>query len=407
MPVPGQSGGESTAAVNRPKKKAGRHARAASSVVTSSHLNHNSQLLEAISQAKPRLVRRLLDSRADPNYQGGANMVSPLMLACEVREEEAREAIVDLLLNKGVDVNLQDAAGKTALVKAVVQNIPAMISKILQQGADVRLVDVDGNIALSHAAEIGDVECVKMLVQEGKRKSIHPDHQNLQGLTPLLLAAREGHLEVARILVDAGASLSKRDLDHFMTAQDWMKLSSCYSEQELQFLSPSGKKKNFYHQERMKKGIKTLADYLPRLEERGGLESPNVFTISDAHPLQFPTLQTNTIPSAPIEEDQSPVKSMFAVPAKKQSSLQHGLGADPKRRSSISFPSVSSVKTDLYKSSYLSRRKSLLLKNSLSEGYHTGALAPLDDSTNPPLAQQTHSKDPPSTKIGRLPPINK
>ena len=403
MPIPGQSSEETTAA--RPKKKASRHAKAASSV-TSTHLNQNSQLLEAITQGKPRLVRRLLDSRSDPNYQGGPNMISPLMLACEVREEEAREAIVDLLLSKGADVNLQDAAGKTALMKAVLLDIPLLFSKILQKGADVRLVDVDGNTALSYAAEMGDAECVKLLVREGKRKSIHPDHQNLHGLTPLLLAAREGHLEVAKILVDAGASLSKRDLDNFMTAQEWMKLSSCYSEQELRFLSPSRKKKNFYRQERMKKGIKTLADYLPRLDESSGLDSPNVFTISDSRPVQFPTLQGNPFPTTTPEEDHSPVKSMFDVPAKKQiSPLQHpGLGGDSmKRRSSISFPSVSSVKTDLYKSSYLSRRKSLLLKNSLSDGYHTGALAPLTDSTHPP---QTHSKDMSSTKTNRLPPIN-
>ena len=409
MPVPGQVKEEGPTV--RQKKKAGRQAKAASSV-TSTHLNPNSQLLDAIAQGKPRLVRRLLDSRADPNYQGGPNMVPPLMLACEVREEEAREAIVDLLLSRGADMNLQDTAGKTALMKAVLLETAAVMSKLLQHGADVTLVDVDGNIALSHAAEMGDADCVKKLVREGKRKSLHPDHQNLHGLTPLLLAAREGHLEVASILVEAGASLSKRDLDHFMTAQDWMKLSTCYSAQELQFLSPSGKKKKFYQQERMKKGIKTLADFLPKVDESGGTHSPNVFTVSDHHPLQFPTLQGPSVTSAATED---PIKSMFYVPAKRNNHVptlhqlkepQHPLvEANSKRRNSISFPSISSVKTDLYNSSYLSRRKSLVLKNSLSDGYHSGALAPLTDSTNPPL-QQTHSKDIPS-KTTRLPPINK
>lgn len=406
MPVPGQSNEESTS--SKSKKKTGRHTKASTSAVTSSHLNHNSQLLEAIAQGKPRLVRRLLDSRADPNYQGGANMASPLMLACEVREEEARQTIVDLLLSKGAEVNLQDAAGKTALMKAILQDVPAVMQKILQHGADVTLVDVDGNVALNYAAELGDRECVRLLVKEGKRRSLHPDHQNLHGLTPLLLAAQEGHLEVARILVDAGASLSKRDLDHFMTAQDWMKLSSCYSAQELQFLSPSMKKKSFYRQERMKKGIKTLADYLPKPDTNDGLDSPNVFTVSDN---LFPTLQKNSFPSeAGAAERHSSAKSMFDMPDKKQSSAlrQPVLATDAKRRSSISFPSISSVKTDLYNSSYLSRRKSLLLKNSLSDGYHSGALAPLRESTNPPLAQQSHSKEHlSSTKTSRLPPINK
>lgn len=411
MPVPGHSSEEAASSV-RPKKKAGRNAKAAASV-TSTHLNQNCQLLEAIAQGKPRVVRRLLDSRADPNYQGGPSMASPLMLACEIRDEEARETIVDLLLAKGADVNLQDAAGKTVLMKAVLLDLPSVFSKMLQKSADASLVDIDGNVALSYAAEVGDVECVKSLV---KKKSVHPDHQNLQGLTPLLLAAREGHLEVAKILVDAGASLSKRDLDQFMTAQEWMKLSSCYSHHQLQFLSPSAKKKNFYRQERMKKGIKTLADYLPRRDESSGYESPNVFTISDNGSVQFPSLRASTFsaPTTPQQErTTSSVKSMFDVPAKKQiSPLQHS-GSAPtmdsmvKRRSSIAFPSIASVKTDLYSSSYLTRRKSLLLKNSLSDGYHTGALAPLTSTTNS-LAQPSHSRDMPSTnKTSRLPPINK
>lgn len=395
------------------KKKAPRHAKAAPSSSISSHLDHNSQLLGAIAQGKPRLVRRLLDTRADPNYQGGPSMVPPLMLACDLRDEDSREIILDLLLSKGADANLKDASGKTALMKAVINDTPA-VSKLLKHGADVSIVDRDGNVALNYAAEVGNTEHVRLLVKEGKKRRLDLDHQNLHGLTPLLLAAQEGHLDTARILAEGGASLSKRDLEHFMTAHDWMKLSGCFPAHQLEFLSPSGKRRNFYRQERRKKGIKTLADYLPTLDENGGTDSPNVFTVQqpDHNPFQFPILQTqantsSSIYTRPIASAGVPMKSMFDIPtSKKQASLHNGLGINDKRRNSISFPSVSSVKTDLYKSSYLTRRKSLLLKNTLSEGYHSGALTPLAASTKPQATPPTNRQEVSSIKNSKLPPIN-
>lgn len=388
MPVPGES--------LRAKKKASRPKAA-----ITSQFDHNSQLLEAISQGKPlRVVRRLIESKADTNYQGGEHLASPLMLACEITEEDNREAILNLLLLKGADVNLQDSSGKTALMRAVWADVNT-VGTLLKHGAKVDLADSDGNIALSHAAERGDVECVSILVQAGKKKRVNIDHQNLRSLTPLLLAAQEGHLEVAKVLVEGGASLSKRDLDHFMNAQEWMKLQGFFPDHELEFLSPSGKKKDFYRQERMRRGIKTLSDYLPTAR-KDGRSSPNVFTMQNQDTStikrQFPALHTTS------SDSDIPSKSMFDLPlSKKQPSPAAASGHDKQRRSSISFPSVASVKTDLYKSSYLSKRNSLLHKNSQSDGYHSGALVPIPGAqqlTNPP--SRVTSKN-----TSRLPPINK
>lgn len=393
MPIPNISSNEDRdGRAGRTKKKT-RHAKIGST--TSSHLDQNAQLLEAIAQGKPRLVRRLLDSRADPNYQEGAKMMSPLMLACEIRQEEVRESIFELLLNKGADINLQDAMGQTVLMKAIINGIPNA-SKFVKLGADVTPVDVDGNIALNYAAEMGDAECTHVLVREGKRKGGRIDHQNLQGLTPLLVAAREGHLVVARVLVDGGASSSKRDLEHFMTPLEWMKLTGCYSAQDMEFLSPSSKKKDFYRRERMKKGIKTLADYLPTVDEGGGMDSLNVFSMHQpeaASAFKFPSLPI----AASYEEP--PMKSMFDVSISKTQQSPLTTHGNERRRNSISFPTVSSVKTDLYKSSYLSRRKSILFKNSLSDGFHSGALAPLVTPKN--------KQDISPTKTNKLPPISK
>lgn len=394
MPVANNGDDGDGRAAGKAKKKASRRVKAGPSIT--SHLDHNTQLMEAIAQAKPRLVRRLLDTRADPNHQAGAKMLSPLMLACEIKEEAARESIFELLLNKGADINLQDASRQTVLMKVIINGL-TNVGKLLKLGADVRVEDVDGNVALSYAAEAGDAEWVHVLVREGKRRGVHIDHQNLHGLTPLLLAAREGHLAAARVLVEGGASSSKRDLDHFMTALEWMKLTGCYPAQELEFLNPSSRKRDFYRRERMKKGIKTLADFLPTVEEGGAADSPNVFALQqpEASHFQFPTMPSNLTAEEPT------MKSMFDIPISKKQPGPSLTQGSQRRINSISFPTVSSVKTDLYKSSYLSRRKSLLLKNSLSDGYHSGALASLGSTA-------TSGKDiSPAAKGNRLPPINK
>lgn len=402
---------DGAAAGRSTKKKGGRHKAAGSS--QSSHLDLNPQLLDAVARSKVRVVRRLLlDPKVNPNYQGGEKQLTPLMLACEESDEDTRTVMLDLLLSKGVDVNLQDLWGQTALMKAVLAEDLTAVQMLLKHGADMKIADRDGNIALSYAVEVGDTECIEMLVKEGKKCGPNVDHQNLRGLTPLLIAAKDGNLEAARVLVKGGASLSKRDLEHFMNPLEWMKLCDCFSAEELDFLNPSGKKKNFYRQHRKKKGIKTLTDFFPTLED--GSNSPNVFSMqrnelpgNSRQSFQFPRLHG---PDAD-QEDCAQAKSMFDIPrasSKKQitspslSSTTTTACLGDRRRRSISFQSVSSVKTDLYKSSYLTRRQSLLLKNAQSEGYHSGALAPIATITD------TQSNgDFPSSKTSRLPPIKK
>lgn len=421
MPVPvdpngreGEGGG-GRGGGGRSKKKT-RHSRA-------SHLDVNTHLLEAIVQSKLRVVRRLLESGADPNYQGGNNHTTPLMLASGLGEEGVGEAVCSLLLHKGANVNLQDTLGKTALMYAVLSGQQVVVEQLLGCGADVGLVDQEGNIALSYAAMSQQEGCevyVHQLVRAGLDRRVSVDHQNLRGLTPLLIAAQGGNVEVAHVLVEAGASLSKRDLDHFMNAEDWMKQAGCYTEHELEFLSPSGKKRNFYRQERLKKGIRTLSDYLPSSDSDGSAESPNVFTVqrSDRHHhtkaehsgFVFPSIHTAS--ETPEEATASSShRSMFDILSKKtHEPTRHSLMEKAEKKGpSFHFSSVANVKMDLYKSPYLSKRQSLLLRNSKSEGYHVGALAPISSTTTSSHLQPSSSKKGGGAQLNsknpKLPPI--
>ena len=178
--------------------------------LSTTHVDINTQLLDAIQQEKPRVVRRLLDSEANPNTQGVQSQ-TPLILACTIQDSIVRKTIVDLLLKKGADVNLQDMSGQSALIKAVLLDDIDTFSTLKENDCDVSLVDCDGNNALCYAAMQGNNDIVRKLVHESLRRKLEIDHQNMRGLTALLIACQKGHLETARILaIEGGASVTIR-----------------------------------------------------------------------------------------------------------------------------------------------------------------------------------------------------
>ena len=72
----------------------------------------------------------------------------------------------------------------------------------------VRVSDVVHATCLHMAASRGQLSSVRLLLAKGVDIN-SPKHN--RGLTPLHVAARFGHAEIARALVDAGASLNARD----------------------------------------------------------------------------------------------------------------------------------------------------------------------------------------------------
>ena len=455
MPVPAAVQGSGGAAVpsvparsssKLPSKEEGHTHRSkkkgAKAKVNTSHLDVNTQLLEAIEQEKPRVVRRLLESKANPNTPAGPLKQSPLMLANNVQNEESRKTILELLLKKGADVNMQDSSGQTVLMKAVLANDSDTVSTLMSHQCDIRLSDCDGNNVLCHAALSGNEEFVRLFVQEMKRRKLDIDCQNMRGLTALIISCQEGHLEAAKILVlEGGASTTIRDLDNFMSAQDWMKQSGFYTNEELTFLSPGTQKRNYYRKQRQMKGIRTLTDYMSTREHFDDKESKNVFAMrrnslemdQSGGPL-LPRLQGGLSKkrtprhgmlslSSSFSGSQRGSKSMFDRPSrsmfdvpKSQStftSLAPGRPSPPRRSSLPEIP-FSILKTDLYESSYLTRRKALLNKDRRSDFYHAGSLEPIGMNPSEKISkltmvQHTTKENGPEkqTKHNSLPPLRR
>ena len=75
------------------------------------------------------------------------------------------------------------------------------VLKLLQQGADVNAQDIDGLTPLSLAAGNGHTEVAQLLIQNHADVNAKDNY----GETPLIWAASSGHTEVAELLRSYGA----------------------------------------------------------------------------------------------------------------------------------------------------------------------------------------------------------
>jgi len=83
---------------------------------------------------------------------------------------------------------------------------------LLRLGADVTAKDSNRWTALHHAANSGHLETVKALLRAktvGLTQTI--DEQDSVGNTPLVIAAKNGHVDVVRVLISQNADITIRN----------------------------------------------------------------------------------------------------------------------------------------------------------------------------------------------------
>ncbi|MGZ8412845.1 MAG: ankyrin repeat domain-containing protein [Gemmatirosa sp.] len=182
-----------------------------------------------------RIVARDASALAQPmsRHESGQR---PLHFAVRMR----RPRMVALLLELGADPHAIDDAGHTAAAYATTPDADrAVMEAIRARGAPdllaalvlrdwtqaERLVHEDGGVtartgALHLMMKRGDVEAVAWLLAHGASPDARWSHWGAE-VTPLHLAALLGHVDVVRLLLQAGADTSVHDSLHDSDALGW------------------------------------------------------------------------------------------------------------------------------------------------------------------------------------------
>ncbi len=110
--------------------------------------------------------------------------------------------------------NEEKLAGKTALEIAVLNGHGEAARALLESGADVETKNKIGWTPLMLAAHKGYTKIVQILLKAGAEVNAI----NNRGATALIYAADEGHTQVVQALVEAGADMNARDETYGWTA---------------------------------------------------------------------------------------------------------------------------------------------------------------------------------------------
>uniref|UniRef100_I3KRF8 Kinase D-interacting substrate 220b n=1 Tax=Oreochromis niloticus TaxID=8128 RepID=I3KRF8_ORENI len=152
---------------------------------------------ENLSALKAHLDRfKEVDGRSD-------NGQTPLMLAAEQGSLE----IVQELIRRGANVNLDDVDCWSALISAAKEGHVEVVKELLENSAYIEHRDMGGWTALTWAAYKGRVEVTKLLLEHGA----NPNTTGQYSVYPIIWAAGRGHADIVKLLLQNGAKVNCSD----------------------------------------------------------------------------------------------------------------------------------------------------------------------------------------------------
>jgi uncharacterized protein len=164
----------------------------------------DTRLIKAAKDGNPVVVRALIQQHADVNSR---EIDGTTALHWAVRSDD-RES-VQLLIRAGAQVNAGNRYGVTPLSLAATNGNPEVVKLLLESGADPNAASPEGETALMTAATAGNPASVVALLDHGADVNAREHWFNESAL---MWAAAENHAEVTRTLIDRGADINARSV---------------------------------------------------------------------------------------------------------------------------------------------------------------------------------------------------
>jgi len=162
----------------------------------------DSALTKAVKAGDVQAARALIKQGADVNAKSGDGS-TPLLWAADAGAPEIARALIAAKAR----VDVANDFGVTPLLHASRVGDATMVDILLQAGANPSLAHPEGETPLMAASKSGSVAAVRALLARGAKVN---DTDKFQDQSALMVAAAEGHVDVAGILLEAGADPNKQ-----------------------------------------------------------------------------------------------------------------------------------------------------------------------------------------------------
>jgi ankyrin repeat protein len=160
-------------------------------------------LVEAAKKADHQAVQALLKTPGADVNAATADGATALHWAAHRDDLE----MVDLLINSGANVKAANRYGVQPLSLAAENGNAAIIDRLLKAGADPNTAMPEGETALMTASRAGKVDAIKTLLVHGAAVNAR---DSFRGETALMWAAGRNNADAIRMLVEFGADVKVR-----------------------------------------------------------------------------------------------------------------------------------------------------------------------------------------------------
>ena len=166
------------------------------------HAQSAPAIIEALKAGDLEMARTLVAGGADVNVPQGDGATA-LHWAAHRNDLDA----ATLLIEAGADVNTANALGATPLWLAAINGSAPMVERLLESGGDPNVSLKMGETPLMTAARSGDRQTVERLVEHGADVNAA---EKERGQTALMWAVAQQHADVASLLIESDADLHAR-----------------------------------------------------------------------------------------------------------------------------------------------------------------------------------------------------
>ncbi|KAM0264307.1 hypothetical protein ACHAQJ_000797 [Trichoderma viride] len=156
----------------------------------------------AILNGHQAVIQLLVEKGADINAKDSFGRTALFIAA-----RKCRYAIARLLIEKGADINAKDDEGRTALWAAAIYKHEAIIELFIEKGADINAKDNQAQTVLWVTSTFKHRAIIELLAAKGADMNAKDNN----GQTALFEASRHGEHDIMKLLIQKGADINAKD----------------------------------------------------------------------------------------------------------------------------------------------------------------------------------------------------